>query len=110
MDIYKNMGLEEIELYCDDIVVIEKINRDVRITLCTEKTIVLKRKSIKKIMSKLSSNNFEMLHSGAIVNLKYVQGCEDDMVMINNHTLYLSRRHKNTFKESLSEYISKNRM
>lgn len=105
--ICKECDSENSSICCDEIVLVEKINRDVNVTLSTGVTITLKRKSIKEIMTGLTENEFEMIHSGAIVNLRYVQGCENDRVKVNNQILFLSRRHKKAFKEALIEYIKK---
>ena len=62
-------------------------------------------KSLKAIAEELAEYNFVMSGQSQLVNLKYVDKIEKDVVHIGNEQIFLSRSRKKQFLLSFAEYV-----
>ena len=68
------------------------------------------RKSIKEIQRNLNSSQFAKVHSGCLVNLKYVSSYSKNQIILDNKkTLFISRTKAKDFKYAFMEY-NRNRL
>lgn len=61
---------------------------------------------MRDVENALSGLNFYRINKGIIVNLRYIDGVEENCCMINNNMLPISRGKKKEFMEILNYYMS----
>lgn len=85
----------------------EVVKRQIYIYL-TDGRVLHTWKTIKELQNELSSDNFSKIHSGCVVNLKYVSGYNGSEITLDNGVrLIASRAGTKTFREELSRYWSR---
>lgn len=96
------MRIEETEIMYFDVV-----KRQIRICLADGRVFHTWR-TIKELQKELSAERFSKIHSGCVVNLKYVSGYGGCNITLDNGVhLTASRGGIKTFKEELSRYWSR---
>lgn len=88
----------------DDIWYFETEGRRLRVHLENE-TILTKRRSLEDLLHVICDENFVKIHSGCVVNLKYIQGYGEDIItMDNGEELRPSRIGIRTVRKELARY------
>ncbi len=90
-----------------EIMYFDMVKRQIRICLIDGRVFHTWR-TMKELQQELSPEHFSKIHSGCVVNLKYVSsyaGC--DITLDNGKCLTASRGGMRTFKEELSRYWSR---
>ena len=88
-----------------EIYYIEIIMHD--IYMHTEKETINFRGSLKNLESQLDPRTFSRCNNCYVVNLQYVTGVKDDMVLLENGAqLHVSRTRKRQFMNDLAAYFS----
>jgi DNA-binding LytR/AlgR family response regulator len=82
-------GNQYINLYLNDILFIESIDSDCKIS-CLNNTYFIKS-TMKSLESKLSDYNFVRTHNKYIVNLKYIDSIDSNIMYLKN--IYLNKTH-----------------
>lgn len=96
------LRIEEME-----ILYFEVVRRQIRICLVDGRVLHI-WKAMKELQQELSSDRFSKIHSGCVVNLKYVSGYAGCQITLDNgERLTASRGGIKTFKEELSRYWSR---
>lgn len=91
-------------LYYSQIMYYEIENRRLNIHLSNGK-ILLIWKTIKELIEEMNDENFIKLHSGCVVNVKYISGFSNyDVTLDNAERLIVSRRRIKDVKEKLLKY------
>lgn len=113
---YQKIKKRYVVLRCDEgelrveeteIMYFETVRRQIRICLVDGRVLHI-WKTMKELQKELSPERFCKIHSGCVVNLKYVSGyagCE--ITLDNGERLTASRAGIKTFKEELSRYWSR---
>ena len=60
---------------------------------------------LKDIEKKLSAHGFFRLSNSHLVNLRFVEGVEEDAAVVKGDMLFISRRRKKEFLETLNNYM-----
>ena len=97
----------EVRIEETEIMYFEVVRRQIRMCLADGKVLHI-WKTMKELQKELSSERFSKIHSGCVVNLKYVSGyagCE--ITLDNGERLIASRGGIKNFKEELSRYWSR---
>jgi len=90
-----------------EIMYFEVVRRQIRICLLDGRVFHTWR-TMKELQQELSPERFSKIHSGCVVNLKYVSGyAGNDITLDNGERLTASRGGIKTFKEELSRYWSR---
>lgn len=94
----------ELRIEETEIMYFEIVRRQIRICLSDGRVLHTWR-TMKELQSELSADRFSKIHSGCVVNLKYVSGYAGcDITLDNGERLTASRGGIKTFKEELSRY------
>lgn len=97
----------EVRIEETEIMFFDVVKRQIRISLADGR-ILYTWKTIKELQKELSAERFSKIHSGCVVNLKYVSGYAGcDITLDNGVHLTASRGGIKTFKEELSRYWSR---
>ena len=97
----------EVRIEETEIMYFDMVKRQIRICLADGRVFHTWR-TMKELQQELSPERFSKIHSGCVVNLKYVSsyaGCE--ITLDNGERLTASRGGIKTFKEELSRYWSR---
>lgn len=98
---------EEYRIYYSDIMYVETAGRKLNIYLYNGKTISI-WKTIKEFTEQINDNNFIKVHSGCLVNRKYISTLSNFHIILNNGSkIEISRRGKKVLKEELLKYYPK---
>ena len=60
---------------------------------------------MKDMEDKLSGHGFFRVSNSHLVNLRHVEGVEEDAALVNGETVFISRRRKKEFLEALNDYM-----
>ncbi len=94
----------EVKIKYSDIMYFEKVARKVEIHLSNGKVFAI-RKTIKELYEELKDSNFIKIHSGSIVNAKYIDEFSNyDITLDNGERLIMSRRQLKEVKTILMKY------
>ena len=94
----------EVKIKYSDIMYFETLARKVEIHLSNGKVFAV-RKTIKELYEELKDSNFIRIHSGAIVNAKYIDEFSNyDITLDNGEVLIVSRRQLKEVKTTLTKY------
>lgn len=97
----------EVRVEETEIMYFDVVKRQIRICLADGR-ILHTWSTIKELKMVLSKERFSKIHSGCVVNLKYVSGYAGDVISLDNgEHLSASRNGIKTFKEDLSRYWSR---
>jgi len=97
----------EVRIEETEIMYFEVVRRQIRICLLDGRVFHTWR-TMKELQQELSPERFSKIHSGCVVNLKYVSGyAGNDITLDNGERLTASRGGIKTFKEELSRYWSR---
>lgn len=97
----------ELKIEASEITHFEVVKRRLHIHLSDGRTLHT-WKTLKELLKEVSSDNFSKIHSGCVVNLKYVSGYSgSEITMDSGVRLVASRDGMKTFKEELSRYWSR---
>ena len=97
----------EVRIEETEIMYFEVVRRQIRICL-TDGRVFHTWRTMKELQQELSPERFSKIHSGCVVNLKYVSGyAGNDITLDNGERLTASRGGIKTFKEELSRYWSR---
>lgn len=96
----------EIRLRHDDIMYFEMYRRRITVYINNGKAIELKeRKTIKSLYEELEDEDFVQIHSGGIVNVKYIYEYSGYSITLDNETkLVVSRSRMKEVKEQMARY------
>lgn len=94
----------EVKIKYSNIMYFENVARKVEIHLNNGKVFTV-RKTIKELYEKLKDSNFIRIHSGCIVNAKYIDEFSNyDITLDNGKMLIVSRRRLKEVKTTLTKY------
>ena len=94
----------EVKIKYSDIMYFETVARKVEIHLSNGKVFAV-RKTIKELYEELKDSNFIRIHSGGIVNAKYIDEFSNyDITLDNGEVLIVSRRQLKEVKTTLTKY------
>ena len=94
----------EVKIKHSDIMYFETVVRKVEIHLSNGKVFAV-RKTIKELYEELKDSNFIRIHSGGIVNAKYIDEFSNyDITLDNGEVLIVSRRQLKEVKTTLTKY------
>ena len=94
----------EVKIKHSDIMYFETVARKVEIHLSNGKVFAV-RKTIKELYEELKDSNFIRIHSGGIVNAKYIDEFSNyDITLDNGEVLIVSRRQLKEVKTTLTKY------
>ncbi len=97
----------EVRIEETEIMYFEVVHRQIRICLADGRVLHI-WKTVKELQRELSAECFSKIHSGCVVNLKYVSGYAGcDITLDNGERLTASRGGIKIFKEELSRYWSR---
>ena len=97
----------EVRIEETEIMYFDMIKRQIRICLADGR-VLHTWKTMKELQQELSPERFSKIHSGCVVNLRYVSGYAGcDITLDNGVRLTASRGGIKTFKEELSRYWSR---
>ncbi|MBQ8519627.1 MAG: response regulator transcription factor [Agathobacter sp.] len=97
----------EVRIEESEIMYFEVVRRQIRICLSDGRVLHTWR-TMKELQTELNAERFSKIHSGCVVNLKYVSGYTgNDITLDNGERLTASRGGIKTFKEELSRYWSR---
>lgn len=97
----------EVRVEQSEITHFEMVKRRLHIYLTDGRVLHIWR-TIKELQKELSSDSFSKIHSGCVVNLKYVSGYSGSEITLDTGVrLIASRDGMKTFKEELSRYWSR---
>lgn len=97
----------EVRIEETEIMYFDMVKRQIRICLVDGRVFHTWR-TMKELQQALSPERFSKIHSGCVVNLKYVNGYTGcDITLDNGERLTASRGGIKTFKEDLSRYWSR---
>ena len=97
----------EVRIEETEIMYFDMVKRQIRICLADGRVFHTWR-TMKELQKELSTDRFSKIHSGCVVNLKYVSGYAGcDITLDNGERLTASRGGIKTFKEELSRYWSR---
>lgn len=97
----------EVRIEETEIMYFDMVRRQIRICLADGRVFHTWR-TMKELQQELSPERFSKIHSGCVVNLKYVSGYAGcDITLDNGERLTASRGGIKTFKEELSRYWSR---
>ena len=97
----------EVRIEETEIMYFDMVKRQIRICLADGR-IYHTWRTMKELQQELSPGHFSKIHSGCVVNLKYVSGYTGyDITLDNGERLTASRGGIKTFKEELSRYWSR---
>ncbi len=99
----------EVRLYNADIMYFEMISRKINcITNDGLRRIMMGRKNMTELINELNDENFVKIHSGCIVNVKYINEYSGhDITLDNGQKLIVSRSRIKEVKEEISKYWGK---
>ncbi len=60
---------------------------------------------MKDMEDRLSGHGFFRVSNSHLVNLRHVEGVEEDAALVNGETVFISRRRKKEFLEALNDYM-----
>ena len=106
---YVILRCDEGELRIDEteIMYFEVVRRQIRICLVDGRVLHI-WKTMKELQKEISSERFSKIHSGCVVNLKYVSGyAGNEIILDNGERLTASRAGIKLFKEQLARYWSR---
>ncbi len=94
----------EVKIYLKDIMYCETESRKLRLYMSDGKSYLI-RKTIKEFYNQLNNKNFIKIHSGCIVNVKYISGYSGfDITLDNDEHLIVSRARMKEVKSTLLKY------
>lgn len=94
----------EVKIYLNDIMYCETESRKLRLYMRDGKSYLIRR-TIKEFYNQLNSKNFIRIHSGCIVNVKYISGYSSfDITLDNGQHLIVSRARMKEVKTTLLKY------
>lgn len=97
----------ELKIEESEIIHFEVVKRRLHIHLADGRTLHT-WKTVKELLKEVSSDSFSKIHSGCVVNLKYVSGYNGSEITLDNGMrLIASRDGMKSFKEELSRYWSR---
>lgn len=97
----------EVRIEETEIMYFDMVRRQIRICLADGRVFHTWR-TMKELQQELSPDRFSKIHSGCVVNLRYVSGYAGcDITLDNGERLTASRGGIKTFKEELSRYWSR---
>lgn len=97
----------EVRVEESEIMYVEMIKRQLHIYLSDERVLQL-WKPLRELQKMITPENFSKIHSGCVVNLKYVSGYTGNEIILDNGVrLTASRDGMKVFKEKLSRYWSR---
>ena len=92
----------------NDIIYYETEKRRCNVYLCDESVLNV-RKTIKELTEEIDSDYFVKIHSGAVVNAKYIKSYSGyDLTLDNDTRLIVSRGHIKDVKSAVLKYIGGN--
>lgn len=114
--VYQKNKKRYVIIHCDEgemrideteIMYLDVVKRQIRICLADGRMLYA-WKTIKELQKELSEERFSKIHSGCLVNLKYVSGYTGSVIFLDNgEHLSASRSGIKIFKEDLSRYWSR---
>lgn len=95
---------ETLYVFSTEIVYFETANRRCDVHLKSGKIISI-RKTIKQLLLDLDDPDFVLIHSGAVVNVRYIKGYSSYYIILdNNEKLIISRNHIKAIKLALTRF------
>lgn len=94
----------EVRLFYSEIMYYETGNRRINMHLSNGKTVTT-WKTVKELIEEMNDERFIKLHSGCVVNVKYIsEYSKSDVTLDNGEKLIVSRRNIKDVKEELLKY------